>query len=155
MQNDLHAVADSLAAYRQRRLLHREDVLRKIGDVFWHMQSQDYLAKAFGGTDRAGIKWEPLPEGYVERKLRHGFDSVIGIRTGKQFDATLVDGDAQIFDVRGDDLILGYGTPYSWFFDAERTLIADPLPEAYTSEFDKIAQASEDGLLDEFVGVYA
>ena len=129
------------------------DVLEVVGIQLLSEIQIDYDIKSRGSTG-AGGAWRPLKPATTRRKNRRGKgrrtrsqraragSSAIGIDTGMQKNSATpgfraADGEGgNIFEIGSADVTVGFGRSYSKFFDKDRTLIPDPLPQSWTDDLD-------------------
>ena len=163
--NELHDIAKAARSAREQIQASQPDRLEQMGRQFFELSHEDYLTKAEGGVGRDGIRWAPNKPETIRRKLRTrgivrgpgaihrtlfgGSDQaadfygipgfMIGVDTGATLAAAEPEGSPDtVFEIDTDSILVGYGTAYAWYFDAERELIPDPLPEEYVKPLEAI-----------------
>lgn len=166
MRFQIRVPADDVrSALRRARVSYatqQRDVLEALGVRVLSYAQQDYRTKSRGGRGSDGITWEPLAESTVNQKSKRGAakrqknrkqtksgklravqrSMAIGIDTGLQqasaspgFQAS---GGGNIFRLTNTEITVGYGRSYSEFFDEQRPLLPDVLPDAWRPELEGI-----------------
>lgn len=140
------------------------DMLEVLGLELLGLIQLDYEVKSRGGAGASGEAWKQLDPKTIKRKQRRGrrnrrrrqtrsgrqrpaADAVaIGIDTGQQRNSAVPgfqgnDGQGgNVFELRSADITVGFGRVYSTYFDEERELIPDPLPEEWKERLDETAE---------------
>lgn len=148
-----------------------EATMRVIGVQTLSLAQIAYGVKSNGGTGSDGIRWKPLAESTKAKKSKRGKrndnrkatksgkarpaagSTVIGIDTGLQrasgspgFTAA---GGGNVLRVTPNSVTVGYGRSYSKYFDEERKLLPERLPEEWERQLDATIERRADKILRE------
>jgi len=157
--NDIIARVD---AAKKQVVEGKSEILQAIGVQVLSLNQRDYRTLSRGGTASDGRKWKALDPKTIKRKASRGRKgpgkrsfvgnvlpggniSAIGIDTGLQFASGnpgfTAPGGGTVFKVTVNSVTVGYGRIYSKYFDAQRKLMPDALPDSWRKAIDRIVQA--------------
>ncbi len=102
------------------------DLANQLAPVLRGLILEDYETKAAGGVGRDGVKWKPLSQSTKNAKS----NDYIGIETGK------LESSLSVRFGGSADLVAEFTSLYAEFFDEERPLLPDEMPDYWTAELE-------------------
>jgi hypothetical protein len=108
----------------------RQAIQQTLGMVVKNLVLDAFNVKSHGGRGSDGISWRPdKPE-----TVRNKRSAVIGVNTRQMLDSlTVTVGGAAAENPAVPDIVVAFTAPHAEYFDEDRQLLPDDLPDAWAS----------------------
>ncbi len=172
--NEIQKIKQALNLTQQQLQQKKDELLETMGIQLLADAQLDYLTKARGGTGLDGVKWKPNAPATIRRKnnktsarkkdgkktksgkLLPGPGAVeIGVDSGLQRASCspgFVGPDGKggnFFKQDADSVTVGFNREYSEYFDEDRPLLPETLPEQWVQNQEDVVQDWADNILNE------
>lgn len=170
-------VSEASEKVKKEIIRRRAELLQVLGVQLLSNVLLAYNDKSRGRTGEDGIKWKPLAESTIKKKNKRGkgrrgrrggrkgiegpsgnTSTFIGVDSGLQrnsaspgFRAPDSKG-GNIFDIneQAAEVTVGFGRSYSEYFDEDRPLLPNDLPEDWEVELEDITEKHYEEIFEEF-----